>query len=87
MRSAAATFFVLIALGTSVAAITLAATAVTPFWQAMPFCIAAGILGGFGVLLWRPSGAGVALAAAAGIVVGFVTYLGMVLATLSWWEA
>jgi len=53
----------------------------------MPLCLAAGVLGGFGVLLWRPSGAGVVLAAAAGFGVGFVTYLGMVLATLSWWEA
>jgi hypothetical protein len=87
MRSAAAVFFVLTALGTSVAAITLAATGVTPFWQAMPFCFAAGILGGFAVLLWRPSGAGLVLATAAGAGVGFVTYLGMVLATLSWWEA
>ena len=75
------------AVGTSIAAITLAATAVTPFWQGMPLCIAAGILSGVALLLWKPSRVGVLLAVAAGFGVGFATYIGMVLATLSWWEA
>jgi len=75
------------AAGVSVAAITLAATAVTPFWQGMPLCVAAGVLGGLAVLLWKPSGSGIVLAVAAGFGLGFATYVGMALATLSWWEA
>ena len=75
------------AVGTSTAAITLAATAVTPFWEGMPLCITAGAFGGFAFLLWKPTRLGVVLAAAVGFGVGLATYLGMALATLSWWEA
>jgi hypothetical protein len=75
------------AAGISIAAITLAATAVTPFWQGMPLCVAAGILGGLALLLWKPSEIGLLLALAVGFGLGFATYVGMVLATLSWWEA
>jgi hypothetical protein len=46
-----------------------------------------GILGGLALLLWKPSQAGLLLALAVGFGLGFATYLGMVLATLSWWEA
>jgi hypothetical protein len=53
----------------------------------MPLCVAAGILGGLALLLWKPSQAGLLLALAVGFGLGFATYLGMVLATLSWWEA
>jgi hypothetical protein len=73
--------------GVSVTAIALAATTVTPFWQGMPLCVAAGILGGVASLLWKPSPSGLVLALAVGFGLGFATYLGMALATLSWWEA
>jgi hypothetical protein len=75
------------AAGISIVAITLAATAVTPFWQGMPLCVAAGILSGLALLLWKPSQTGLVLALAVGFGFGFATYVGMVLATLSWWEA
>jgi hypothetical protein len=87
LRGSAAVLVAFGAVGTSTAAITLAATAVTPFWEGMPLCVAAGVLGGLAFLLWKPTGLGVVLAAATGFGVGLATYLGMALATLSWWEA
>ena len=75
------------ALAALVTAIALAATADVPFWDGIPLAICAGSLSGLAVFVRRPT----AIRAAVGLVVGFgvglATYLGMVLATLSWWEA
>jgi hypothetical protein len=85
--AAAAALLAFGAAGISIAAITLAATAVTPFWEGMPLCVATGFLGGLALLLWKPSRTGLVFALAVGFGLGFATYLGMALATLSWWEA
>ena len=87
LRRSAAVLCAFCAAGTSIVAIALAAAAVTPFWEGMPLCVAAGVLGGLAFLLWTPSQHGVVIAAALGFGVGLATYLGMALATLSWWEA
>jgi hypothetical protein len=87
VRRPAALLIAFATVATSTVAITLAATAVTPFWEGMPLCLAAGILAGVAFLLWKPTGIGIVLGSAVGFGAGLATYLGMALATLSWWEA
>ena len=86
-RGIAAITLAFASLATAVVTITLAAERTLPFWKDRPFAVVAGLLAGLSLLLWRLSGRRVLAACVVGLAVGFATYLGTVLATLSWWEA
>jgi hypothetical protein len=67
--------------------IALAAAETLPFWKDRPLAVVAGLLAGLSVLPRRLSARRVVAAFVVGLAVGFATYLGATLATLTWWEA
>jgi hypothetical protein len=67
--------------------IALAAAETLPFWRDRPLAVVAGLLAGLSVLPRRLSTGRVVVAVVVGLAVGFATYLGAALATLTWWEA
>ena len=70
-----------------VGAVVCALAALVPFWNGQPLAVCAGLLGGLSVFVRRPSAMRAVMGLVVGVAVGFSTYLGMVLATLTWWQA
>jgi hypothetical protein len=72
---------------TFVAAIVLAAAAVVPFWHSLPLVAGAGSFSGLAVFVRRPTAIRLLFGLVVALAVAGAAYLGMALATLSWWEA
>ena len=86
-RGIAAIALALASFATAAATIALAAAETLPFWKDRPLAVVAGLLAGLSLLPRRLSAGRMAAACVIALAVGLATYLGTVLATLTWWEA